>query len=126
MPRPPSTALQKVADLDSNPEGLRDLLKAYLQDWAAFRCRNPRQETATVHNDLAAISRFADALMQAGQYENALQVYDQHADRLLAEDSEKVLKNLHGIIGHVRDNPASLEKLSICFKRLARTRTSPK
>src|SRR5947208_66089 len=25
------TSLQKVADLDSNPEGLRDLLKAYLQ-----------------------------------------------------------------------------------------------
>ena len=55
--------------------------------------------------------------MQAGQFENALQVYDQHAERLLAEDSDKVLKNLHSIIGHVRDNPASLEKLLDLFHK---------
>ena len=70
-----------------------------------------------VHNDLPAISTFADALMQAGQYENALQVYDQHAERLLAEDSDKVLKNLHSVIGHVRDNPALLEKLLDLFHK---------
>ena len=62
--------------------------------------------------------------MQAGQYENALQVFDQHADRLLAENSDKVLKNLHSIIGHVRDNPASLEKLLDLFRRPARPLTS--
>ncbi len=59
--------------------------------------------------------------MQAGQYENALQVYDQHAERLLAEDSDKVLKNLHSVIGHVRDNPASLEKLLDLFHKAGET-----
>jgi pilus assembly protein FimV len=110
-------ALQKVPDLDSNPDGLRDLLKAYLKTGRLSDAGTLASKLLTVHNDLPAISTFADALMQAGQYENALQVYDQHAERLLAEDSDKVLKNLHTIIGHVRDNPASLEKLLDLFQK---------
>jgi tetratricopeptide (TPR) repeat protein len=110
-------ALQKVPDLDSNPEGLRDLLKAYLKTGRLSDAGTLASKLLTVHNDLAAISTFADALMQAGQHENALQVYDQHAERLLAEDSDRVLKNLHTIIGHVRDNPASLEKLLDLFQK---------
>jgi pilus assembly protein FimV len=110
-------ALQKVSDLDSNPEGLRDLLKAYLKTGRLSDAGTLASKLLTVHNDLASISTFADALMQAGQYENALQVYDQHAERLLAEDSDKVLKNLHSVIGHVRDNPASLEKLLDLFQK---------
>jgi tetratricopeptide (TPR) repeat protein len=110
-------SLQKVPDLDSNPDGLRDLLKAYLKNGRLSDAGTLANKLLTVHNDLASIAIFADALMQAGQYENALQVYDQHADRLLAEDSDKVLKNLHSIIGHVRDNPASLEKLLELFQK---------
>ncbi|MGA2022242.1 MAG: tetratricopeptide repeat protein [Candidatus Sulfotelmatobacter sp.] len=110
-------ALQKVSDLDSNPDGLRDLLKAYLKNGRLSDAGTLASKLLSVHNDLAAISNFADALMQAGQYENALQVYDQHADRLLAEDSDKVLKNLHSVIGHVRDNPASLQKLLDLFQK---------
>jgi tetratricopeptide (TPR) repeat protein len=114
-------AFQKVSDLDSNPEGLRDLLKAYLKTGRLSDAGTLASKLLTVHNDLAAISTFADALMQAGQYENALQVYDQHAERLLAEDSDKVLKNLHSVIGHVRDNPASLEKLLDLFHKAGET-----
>ncbi|MGB2601966.1 MAG: tetratricopeptide repeat protein, partial [Candidatus Sulfotelmatobacter sp.] len=110
-------SLQKVPDLDSNPDGLRDLLKAYLKTGRLSDAGTLATKLHTVHNDLTAISTLADALMQAGQYENALQVYDQHADRLLAEDSGKVLKNLHSIIGYVRDNPASLEKLLDLFQK---------
>jgi len=110
-------SLQKVPDLDSNPDGLRDLLKAYLKTGRLSDAGTLASKLLTVHNDLPAISSFIDALMQAGQYENALQVYDQHAERLLAEDSDKVLKNLHSIIGHVRDNPASLEKLLDLFQK---------
>ncbi len=114
-------SLQKVSDLDSNPDGLRDLLKAYLKTGRLSDAGTLATKLQSVHNDLSAISSFADALMQSGQYENALQVYEQHADRLLAEDSEKVLKHLHSIIGHVRDNPASLEKLLDLFQKAGET-----
>jgi tetratricopeptide (TPR) repeat protein len=115
------TTLQKIADLDSNPEGLKDLLKAYLLTGQLSEAGTIANKLLTVHNDLGAISTFADALMQAGQYETALQVYDQHAERLLAENSAKVLGNLHTIIGHVRDNPDSLQKLLDLFHKAGET-----
>ncbi len=114
-------ALQKVPDIDSNPDGLRDLLKAYLQTGQLSEAGSVASKLLTVHNDLAAIASFADALMQAGQYENALQVFDQHAERLLAENSDKVLDSLHAIIGHVRDNPDSLQKLLDLFHKAGDT-----
>ena len=109
------TCLQKVGDIDSKPEGLRDLLKAYLHVGRLSDAGTLAHKLLTVHNDLAAISSFADALMQAGQYENALLVYDQHSERLLSTNAAKVLESLHSIIGHVRENPASLEKLLALF-----------
>jgi len=109
--------LQKVSDIDSHPDGLRDLLKAYLQAGQLSEAGTIANKLLTVHNDLHAISSFADALMQAGQYETALQVFDEHAERLLAENSDKVLESLHTIIGHVRDNPDSLQKLLDLFHK---------
>src|SRR6266849_7054305 len=114
-------SFKKVSNLDSNPEGLRDLLKAYLKTGRLSDAGTLANKLQSVHNDLTAISTFADALMQAGQYENALQVYDRHADRLLSEDPAKVLKNLHSVIGHVRDNSASLEKLLALFQKAGDT-----
>ena len=93
------------------------MLKAYLQAGRLSDAGTIAGKLLTVHNDLSAISDFADALIQAGQYESALQVYDDNAERLLAEDPEKILDHLHGIIGHVRDNPASLEKLLALFNK---------
>lgn len=110
-------ALQKIPDIDSNADGLRDLLRAYLLTGQLSEAGSVANKLLTVHNDLSAISSFADALMQAGQYENALQVFDQHAERLLAENSSKVLDCLHTIIGHVRDNPDSLQKLLDLFHK---------
>jgi len=112
-----AAALQKIPDIDSHPDGLRDLLKAYLQTGQLSEAGGIASKLLTVHNDLSAISSFADALMQAGQYENALQVFDQHAERLLAENSDKVRDSLHAIIGHVRDNPDCLQKLLDLFQK---------
>ena len=110
-------ALKKVPDVDSNADALRDLLKAYFQTGQLSEAGAVASKLLNVHNDLNAIASFADALMQAGQYENALLVFDQHADRLLSENSAKVLESLHAIIGHVRDNPDSLQKLLDLFQK---------
>jgi tetratricopeptide (TPR) repeat protein len=115
------STLQKIANIDSNPDGLHDLLTAYLQTGQLSEAGAIAGKLLTVHNDLSAISSFADALMQAGQFENALQVYDQHAERMLAENSDKVLEHLHTIIGHVRDNPDSLQKLLELFQKAGET-----
>lgn len=109
--------LEKVADLDSHPDGLQILLQAYLQAGQLTEAGALANKLATVHNDTPALLNYAAALVSAGQFEEALHVYDEYSDRLLASDSARVLESLHGLIGHVRDNTAALETLVDLFNR---------
>jgi len=103
--------LEKVADLDTHPDGLRTLLQAYLQTGRLPEAGTLAEKLLSVHNDVSAILSYADALISAGQCEEALQVYKEHSDRLLAADSGKILENLHALISPVRENTAALETL---------------
>ncbi len=103
--------LEKVADLDSNPDGLRILLQAYLQTGRLAEAGTLAAKLLSVHNDITAVLSYADSLISAGQFEDALKVYEQNCERLLAADSGKVLENLHSLIGHVRENTHALETL---------------
>jgi pilus assembly protein FimV len=109
--------LEKVADLDSHPEGLRTLFQAYLQTGRFPEAGTIAGKLFTVHNDNSAMTSYADALISAGQYENALSVYEQYADRLLVSDSAKVLEALHAMIGHLRENTRALELLLSLFNK---------
>src|SRR5438445_108600 len=113
--------LGKVADLDSNPEGLRTLLQAYLQSGALAEAGTLAAKLVTVHNDTAAMVGYADALMAAGRFEDALEIYREYADRLLAGDSSKVLESLHSIIGHVRESTSALEVVLELFQKAGET-----
>ena len=103
--------LEKVADLDSNPDGLRILLQAYVQTGRLTEAGTLAGKLLSVHNDIAAVLSYAEALMSAGHFAEALQVYQQHCERLLAADSGKTIENLHSLIGHLRENPSALETL---------------
>jgi len=103
--------LEKVADLDTHPDGLRTLLQAYLQTGRLTEAGTLAAKLLSVHNDIGAILSYADALIAGGQFEEALQLYRQHSDRLLAADSGKILDNLHSLISHVQENTAALEML---------------
>src|SRR5438128_2471441 len=87
---------QKTLEVDPESTAMRMSLAAKL---------------APVHNDVTAIVEYANALVSAGRFDEMLQVYRQHSDRLLAGDSAKVLESLHSAIGHVRENPTALEAL---------------
>ena len=113
--------LEKVADLDSHPNGLRDLLKAYLQTGRFADAQAMATKLLTVHNDAAGISSLCDVLMQSGQFQDALNIYHDHAERLLTEHSSKVLDHLHGIIGHVRENTHALNDLLELFQKAGDT-----
>jgi pilus assembly protein FimV len=103
--------LEKVADLDSHPDGLRALMQAYLQTARLPEAGILAAKLCTVHNDTGAITGYADALMAAGQPAEVLKVYQQYCDRLVATDSGKVLESLHALIGHMREDVPALEIL---------------
>jgi tetratricopeptide (TPR) repeat protein len=103
--------LEKVADLDSNPDGLRTLLQAYLRSDRIADGESLAAKLLAVHNDVSAVLTYAEALIAAGHFEAALKVYEQHGERLLAADSGKILETLHSLIGHLSENTAALERL---------------
>jgi tetratricopeptide (TPR) repeat protein len=109
--------LEKVADLDSHPDGLRDLLKAYVQSGRMTDAVVLAGKLLTVHNDMDGVSSVAEGLMHSGHYQDALQLYCEHSERLLSTNPAKVLKNLHSIIGHVRDHAEALETLLKLFHK---------
>jgi tetratricopeptide (TPR) repeat protein len=108
---------EKVADIDHHPDGLRDLLKAYLQTGQVADAGALAEKLLSAHNDLDALFSYIDALVQTSAHEEALQVIDQHSDRLLADNSAKVLETLRSIIGHVSGRPSALEKLLELFHK---------
>src|SRR5258708_11946163 len=55
------SALQKIRDIDSNPQGLRDVLKAYLLAGQLSDAGTIANKLLTVHNDLSPISTFSPA-----------------------------------------------------------------
>ncbi len=109
--------LEKVSDLDSHPDGLRALFQAYLQSGRLPEAGTLAAKLLAVHNDPAPLKSYASALISAGNYEDGLRVYQQHADSLLSADTEKILESLHSVIGHVRDNPGALEILIELFNK---------
>jgi tetratricopeptide (TPR) repeat protein len=101
--------LSKVADLDSNPEGLRALFHAYLRSKRFTDAGTLANKLANVHDDISAIAEYTEALVAAQQFNEALQVFDQFSDRLMRNNPEKLLENLRSMIGHVKDDPQALE-----------------
>jgi tetratricopeptide (TPR) repeat protein len=103
--------LEKASDLDSHPEGLRDLLKAFLQIGALSKAAPIAEKLLAVHNDPEGLFLLAEGYARLGQNREAIEVYYRHADRLLATDSTKLLASLHSMIGHVRDDSGALDTL---------------
>src|SRR5713101_3264075 len=109
--------LEKAPDLDSHPEGLRDLLRAYLQIGKLSQAVPLADKLLSVHNDPEGLFLLAEGCSHAGQYQEALDVYTQHADRLLATDSTKLLASLHTMISHVRDDSGALDELLLLLNK---------
>src|SRR3984893_8161833 len=109
--------LEKAPDLDSHPEGLCALLKAYLQTGNSAKAAPIAEKLLTVHNDPEGLFLLAEGCARLGQYHEALDVYTRHADRLLATDSTKLLASLHTMISHVRDDSGALDELLLLLNK---------
>src|SRR5260370_1051442 len=111
--------LEKAPDLDSHPEGLCALLKAYLQTGNSTKATPLAKKLLTVHNDSEGLFLLAEGCARLGEYHEALDVYTQHADRLLATDSTKLLASLHTMISHVRADSRALDELLLLLNKAA-------
>lgn len=113
--------LQQIPDIDSQVDGLKTLFQAYLAAERLSEAGVLAAKLLTVHNEVEGLVAFVDALMKGGLYQDALNIYHEHAERLMATDQPKMLENLHTIIGHVRSDPYSLNVLMELFQKAGET-----
>ena len=116
-PKSAISFLEKAADLDSHPEGLADLLKAYLQIGNLTNAAPIAEKLLTVHNNSEGMFLLAEGCSRLGHYREAIDVYTRHADRLLATDSAKLLSSLHTMIARVRDDSGALDSLLLLLNK---------
>ena len=113
--------LQKVPDLDSKPDAQKLLFQAFIAADRLTEAGALATKLLNTHNDIEGLSSFVLALMKNGLYQDALQIYYEYADQLMAADKGKSLENLHTMIGHVREEPESLERLLELFQKAGET-----
>ena len=109
--------LECIPELDQSADGLRALSNAYLQAGRTAEAGPLAKKLFALTQDAGPLSAYADALMKAGEYEEALRVYHQYAEKLLTSESAEVLDNLHACLDHVRENVAALELLRQLYER---------
>ena len=115
------TYLESIADLDSRPDALQSLLKGKMALGKMDEAEPIARKLLTVHNNISGATIYADGLMAAGQYEAALRVYDENAERLLSTNTTQIMAALNGCITKIQDNPAALELLYSVMQRVGDT-----
>src|SRR6185503_4056762 len=76
---------------------------------------------SNVHDDGLAIIEYSDALMEGQQYREALQVFEENADRLLKNDGAKLTEFLRSIVGYVKDDTQALESVLALYQKTGDT-----
>jgi pilus assembly protein FimV len=109
--------LEKLPNLDSQPDALRAMLKSRIATKNLPEATPVAIKLLTVHNDLTGVAACADAMMSAGEFEAALRLYDQYADRLLAADAAGMLDALHSCVHRLRNNISALEMLRGIYQK---------
>src|SRR5437868_1147707 len=109
--------LEKVPDIDSRPDALKALLRSHI-----LLGHNPQAEPVaakllSVHNDLSGIKTYAESLMAASAFPEALGIYSKYADKFLAANSKELLETLHATISRIKDSPPALESLLQLYKK---------
>ncbi|MCU1270956.1 MAG: Tetratricopeptide repeat protein [Acidobacteriaceae bacterium] len=110
-------SLSKVPDLDNNPEGLRALCQAYLHTNRIDDAVTLAAKLANVHDDVSAIFECGTAMAEQQRPRDAVQLYEEFADRLLRTDSAKLFESLRALLHYVQDDPETLEKVLAIFQK---------
>jgi tetratricopeptide (TPR) repeat protein len=113
--------LEQLPDIDSRPDGLSTLLRAKLALGRLEDAEPIARKLLTVFNDPSGIAGYGESLLAAGRYEQALEVFSEHASVLLVSNEAVLMQALQTLTARVKTDSKSLEKLSAIYKRAGNT-----
>ena len=114
-------ALEKIPDLDSRPDALKSLLQAYVQLGKVDEVAPCAKKLLSVHQDISGMKLYADTLLTTGKLKEAIGVYQEYADQLIAANGPATVQALDAYISRVKDDPKALEDLNTLFQRAGDT-----
>jgi tetratricopeptide (TPR) repeat protein len=100
--------LEQVSDLDSRPDGLRALLRAKLQTGSAEGVEAVAEKLLNSHKDSTGMTTLAQWYATNDHVENALRLYEAHAERLFGGNQAALQDALNPLTARARENPAAL------------------
>lgn len=112
---------ERLPDLDSRPDALRSLFQSYVQLGRLEEAAPCAKKLLAVHHDIAGMKTYADTLLAAGKLKEAIGVYQEFADQLIAANGPAVVQALDAYISRVKDDPKALEDLHLLFQKAGDT-----
>jgi len=112
------TWLEQVADLETNPDGIKELIRAYLKAGRLGDAERQARNLLIHYKDIWGVAVTVDALMQNGKFLPALKLLDEFAERLVATNDAGTAEMLHNCIARVKDDANALELLRKLFIKL--------
>jgi tetratricopeptide (TPR) repeat protein len=112
------TWLEQVGDLETNPDGIKELIRAYLKANRLADAERQARNLITHYKDIWGVAVTVDALMQNGKFLPALKLLDEFAERLVATNDNATAEMLHNCIARVKDDAVALELLRKLFLKL--------
>ena len=114
-------AFEQIADLDSRPDALKSVLQASLQLGKLEEAAPTAKKLLNVHHDVTGMKMYADALLAGGKVNEAIGVYQEFSDQLIAANGNAVVQALNSYISKVKDDPSMLELLNSLFQKAGDT-----
>lgn len=100
--------LEQVPDLDSRPEALRTLLRAKLNSRSVEGAEVVANKLLNLHKDPNGTTSLVEWYLNNNQPDNAVRLYEQSADRLLAAGSTAAKDALVPLMNRMGSNPEAL------------------
>ena len=114
-------AFEKIPDLDSRPDALKSVLQSQIQLGKLDDAAPTARKLLNVHRDVGGLKMYADALLAGGKVKEAVGVYQEFSDQLIAADGQAVVQALNSYISKVKDDPSMLELINSLFEKAGDT-----
>lgn len=108
---------EQIPDLDSRPDALKSVLEGSIKLGKLESAEPTAKKLLNVHHDVTGMKMYADALLAGGKVNEAIGVYQEFSDQLIAANGQAVVQALNSYISRVKDDPSMLELLNSLFQK---------
>ncbi|MGB9104875.1 MAG: tetratricopeptide repeat protein [Terriglobales bacterium] len=110
--------LECIPHIDSNPDALGILLRAYLQVKDLVNAETVARNLVAQHKDFSGIQALAETRMATGSYQESLALYREFSGQLSLSNTESLQHGLEAALYKVKEDAALLEIVRELYRKL--------